>query len=99
MGLLDRLKRAPDDEASITRLLVDAGAAPGDAQELVGLLGQRMPPRDMRVWLTHPEKCHLVPDPGTVEQFGVELVWTPINAVGAGKTDLVVAEARRFVSG
>ena len=99
MGLLDRLKGTPhDDEASITSLLVDAGATPDEAQELVALLGQRISPSDMRVWLTHPENCHPVPDPTTVETFGVELVWTPINAVPAGKTDLVIAEARRFVS-
>lgn len=96
MGLLDRFKS--DDEGSIVRLLIDAGATSDEAQQLVELLGRRMSPREMRVWLTHPDKCHLVPDPDTVETFGVELVWTPINAVPAGKTGLVIAEAQRFVT-
>ena len=59
----------------------------------------------MHVWLSHPKKSHPVPDPGAgegLEAAGlvpVEMNWTPINAISAGKTQLVIDEAKRYVAG
>jgi hypothetical protein len=57
----------------------------------------------MHVWLSHPDKSHPVPDPNAGKDFedaGLEdpgpLDWTPLNAVSAGKTQLVIDEARRY---
>ena len=51
----------------------------------------------MRFWLSDPEKSHGVPDPDSEERFDVVLNWTPINAVSAGRTELVIEAARRYV--
>ena len=94
---------ASHDEASIRQLLEGAGATPPEAQELVELLGRRLTPDEMHVWLTHPERSHPVPDPDTASRFEaaglvpVVMNWTPINAVSSGRTHLVIDEARRFV--
>jgi hypothetical protein len=106
MGFLDRFKkRASHDESSIREMLEARGATPAEAQELVDLLRQRLSPDDMHAWLAHPKKAHAVPDPESAKQFedaglvGTPLNWTPINAISAGKTSLVVDEARRYVAG
>ena len=54
-------------------------------------------PDEMRFWLSDPEKSHGVPDPDSEERFDVVLNWTPINAVSAGRTELVIEAARRYV--
>ena len=61
------------------------------------MLGRRLSPDETHVWLSHPEKAHGVPDPDTEATFGSVLNWTPVNGVGAGKTHLVLDEAKRFV--
>ncbi len=100
MGLADRLRRRPrHDEASIRALLTDAGATSDEAQRIVGLLGRRLAPDEMHDWLAHPQRAHPVPDPESEATFGVVLDWTAINAVGAGKTHLVLDEAARFAEG
>jgi hypothetical protein len=104
VGLLDRLRRrAPHDEHAIRDLLEAKGATGAEAQELVEVLGRRLSPDDMHVWLTDPERSHPVPDPDAAKQFeaagliGAPLSWTPINAISAGKAQLVIDEARRYV--
>jgi hypothetical protein len=37
-----------------------------------------------------------VPDPDSEAKFGTVLSWTPVNAIAAGKTDLLIAEAERY---
>lgn len=102
MGIRDKLKRQKHDAQSIRRMLEDAGAMEAQAQDIVQALSSRLTPDQMNVWLSHPEKSHGVPDPGTSKQcedaglVPVVMNWTPINAVSAGKTDLVIAEAKRF---
>ena len=92
-------KRPSHDQTSISQMLETEGATADEAKEIVELLSLRMSYDDMHTWLSHPEKSHGVPDPGFQETLGVVLNWTPINAVSAGKTSLVVDEARRFVEG
>jgi hypothetical protein len=53
----------------------------------------------MHTWLADPDRAHPVPDPESEAKWGVVLNWTPINAVSAGKTEFVLAEARRFAAG
>ncbi len=105
VGLRDRIaKRPPRDEASIRRMLEAKGATAEHAQELVAILSRRLPPEEMHVWLAHPFKSHPVPDPEAAKELaGDDLIatpmnWTPINAVAAGKIDLVMAEAKRYVA-
>lgn len=80
------------------------GATHAEAQELVELLSRRLSPDQMHVWLTHPDKSHPVPEPDAGKQFeaaglvGAPLNWTPINAIAAGKTKLVIDEAKRYVA-
>ena len=98
MGFLDRLKKRPShDEASIRQMLEAEGATAEQAQEIVEILGRRMSHDEMHIWFSHPEKAHGIPDPDSAEKFGVVLNWTPINAVSAGKTALVIDEAKRLV--
>ena len=98
VGFLDRLKKLQShDEASIRQMLEAEGTTAEQAQEIVEILSRRMSHDDMHIWLSHPEKSHGIPDPDSEEKFGVVLNWTPINAVSAGKTALVIDEARRFV--
>jgi hypothetical protein len=100
VGFLDRMKQRPlHDGTSIRKMLEAKGAAAGDAQEIVEILSHRISHDDMHVWLSHPKKSHGIPDPELEEKFGVVMYWTPINAVSAGKTALVIDEARRFVEG
>jgi len=68
------------------------------AAEIVQTLGQRLSPGEMHTWLADPERAHPVPDPESEATFGAVLNWTPINAVSSGKTDLVLAEARRHIA-
>lgn len=102
MGIRDKLKRQKHDEQSIGRMLEDAGATEAQARDIVQTLSSRLTPDQMDVWLSHPERSHPVPDPGSSKRFEdaglvpVVMSWTPINAVSAGKTELVVAEAKRF---
>jgi hypothetical protein len=105
VGFLDRVrKRASHDESTIRQLLEAEGATPAEAQELVELLSCRLSPDEMHVWLAHPEKSHPVPDPDSAKRFeaagllGAPLNWTPINAISAGKTKLVIDEAKRYVA-
>ena len=105
MGLLDRIKkRPPHDEATIRELLQAEGATASEAEELVAILSNRLTPDEIHVWLTHPEKSHSIPDPDASEKFAdaglipVVLNWTPINAVSAGKINLVIEEAKRYVT-
>jgi hypothetical protein len=98
VGFLDKLKGRPShDEESIRQMLQAEGATPEQAGELVQILGQRLSPDQMHTWLSHPDKAHGIPDPESAEKFGVTMNWTPINAVAAGKTALVIEEARRYV--
>ena len=97
--------RTKHTEASIAALLTERGASEEDAHELVRTLGRRLSPKQMHVWLADDRKSHPVPDDASELKAGLEakglvvptLHWTPINAISAGKTDLVLAEARRFV--
>lgn len=109
MTFLDRLKLpSRHDEASIAAMLEERGATPDEAGEIVDALRQRLSPKQMHVWLSHPMKSHPIPDdppppppedPGPLTLMPVQLRWTAINAVGAGKAYLVVAEARRYADG
>ncbi len=92
-------KRQTHDEASVRQMLEAKGATPDQAAEVVAILGRRLSADEMHTWLSHPEKSHGVPDPEVGELFGVVMKWTPINAVAAGKTTLVIDEARRFAGG
>ena len=92
------------DEASIRRLLERKGASSGEARRIVRLLGGRLTADEMHVWLSHPQKSHPVPDPEASKKFEdaglapVVLHWTPVNAIAAGKTQLVIDEAERFAA-
>jgi hypothetical protein len=52
----------------------------------------------MRRWLADPERAHPIPDPETAETFGSVMSWTAVNAIAAGRGDLVIDEARRFAA-
>ena len=90
---------------SVTAVLIDAGADAADAQEIVTTLAQRLSPKDMHRWLADPKKSHPIPDDDPEQRAEWEakglilpaLNWTAINAIGAGKTTLVIGEAKRFV--
>jgi hypothetical protein len=106
MGLLDRMKKRPShDETTIRELLEAEGATASEAKELVAIPSNRLSPDEIHVWLTHPEKSHSVPDPDASEfleaagLIPVVMNWTPINAVSAGKINLVIEEAKRYVTG
>ena len=85
-------------------MLEAKGATAEQAQELVSVLSKRLSPSKMEVWLSHPKKSHPVPDPEAAKDFeaaglGADVLnWTPVNAVAAGKTQLVIDEARRYVA-
>ena len=104
--LLDRMKqRRSHDETTIRELLEAEGATASEAEELVAILSNRLSRDEIHVWLTHPEKSHPVPDPDASEKFAestglipVVMNWTPINAVSAGKINLVIEEAKRYVT-
>ena len=98
MGFLDRLRRpAHVDEASIHAMLTSRGATDAEAQQLIEVLGARLSPAEMSDWLAHPEKAHGIPDPDSEATFGATLNWTPVNAIAASKTELVIEEAKRYV--
>ena len=96
MGFTDRFKKSSHDRSSVELLLTGQGASQEQADEIIRLLEVRLSPVEMHDWLAHPKKSHGITDPEASAAFGVELNWTPVNAIGAGKTDLVVDEARRF---
>ena len=105
VGIRDKLKkRAKHDEQSIRQMLEAEGATAAQAREIVQTLSGRLTPDQMHVWLSHPEKSHPVPDPEASKQFEdaglvpVVMNWTPVNAISAGKTELVIAEAKRFAA-
>jgi hypothetical protein len=97
-------KRPSRDEESIRQTLEAEGATAAQAKEIVEVLGRRLSADEMHVWLTHPEKAHPIPDPDAAKEFEakglipVAMNWTPINAVSAGKADLVIGEATRYVA-
>jgi hypothetical protein len=97
--LLKRRPQVPASPAEVETLLRDNGSAPEAAAEIVALLGQRLSPKEMHTWLADPDRSHPVPDPESEEKWSVVLNWTAINAVSAGKTEFVLAEARRFAAG
>ena len=76
--------------------VADEGASDEQADEIIRLLEIRLSPDEMHDWLAHPKKSHGITDPEASGNFGVELKWTPVNAIAAGKTPLVIDEARRF---
>ena len=98
--------RTKHSEESIAALLVERGASEHEAHELVQTLAQRLSARQMYVWLADDKKSHPVPDddPNFKADWEAQglvvptLNWTPINAVAAGKIELVLAEALRFVA-
>ena len=100
------LGRRKHTEESVEAMLVDRGATVQQARELVETLGRRLSAKEMHVWLADDRRSHGIPDEDPElkaewEAMGLVLPamhWTPVNAIGAGKTDLVLAEARRFVS-
>lgn len=75
----------------IEAMLVDAGASEDVAREVVATLGLRLSPRKTERWLVDPERAHAIPDPGSQEELDA------VAAVSAGKAELVLAEARRFI--
>lgn len=104
MGFLDRIKNRPaQDQPSIRHMLEARGATAEEAQEILDTLGRRLSPDKVQVWLSHPKKSHPIPDPDAakgLEEAGlvpVPMNWTPINAISAGRTHLVIDEARRYV--
>jgi hypothetical protein len=107
VGFVDRIKkRRSHDEETIRQMLESEGATAAQAREIVEILGRRLSPDEMHVWLTHPEKSHPIPDADAAKEFEAKgliapavLNWTPINAVSAGKTKLVIDEAARYVAG
>lgn len=100
-------RRGKHTEDSITALLVERGASQEQAADIVLALSGRLSPKQMYVWLADDKRSHPVPDEDPERQAELEakglvmpvMHWTPINAVGAGKAHLVVAEARRYASG
>jgi hypothetical protein len=76
--------------------VADQGASDEQADEAIRLLEVRLSPDEMHDWLAHLKKSHGITDPEASGNFGVELKWTPVNAIAAGKTPLVIDEARRF---
>jgi hypothetical protein len=107
VGLRDKLKKPPrHDEASIRQMLQYKGASPAEASTIVQLLGGRLTADKMHVWLSHPKKSHPVPDPEAAKKLedaglvpGGVYNWTPVNAISAGKTQLVIDEAERYAAG
>ena len=95
---LKRRASRASSPAEVEALLRENGAAPEAAAELVEILARRLSPSEMQTWLADPDRSHPVPDPESEAKFGVVMNWTPINAVSSGKTDLVLAEARRFAA-
>jgi hypothetical protein len=96
VGLADRFKKSSHDRHSVELLLTGRGASQEEADEIIKLLETRLSPDAMHDWLAHPKKSHGIADPEAGGSFGVELKWTPVNAIAAGKTDLVIDEARRL---
>lgn len=86
-------------------MLQSKGASTDEASRIVRLLSGRLTPDKMHVWLSHPKKSHPVPDPEAAKMMeeaslvGAPLNWTPINAISAGKTQLVIEEAERYAAG
>ena len=105
MGLRDRLKKTPErDEASVRQMLERKGASSDEAGRIVELLSARLTPGEMHVWLSDPKKSHPIPDHEFAKKMedaglvGGPLDWTAVNAIAAGKTQLVLDEARRFAA-
>jgi len=106
VGLRDKLKKAPQhDAASIRQLLESEGASAQEAGRIVELLGARLTPDEMHVWLSHPKRSHPIPDREFAQKMeeaglvGSATNWTAVNAIAAGKTQLVIDEAERFAAG
>lgn len=106
VGLRDKFsKKAKYDDAAIRQLLQDEGASLDEAREIVDVLGTRLSPDEMHIWLSHPQKSHGIPDPEASKEFEdeglvpVELNWTAVNAIAQDKTHLVIAEAKRYAKG
>lgn len=99
-------KRSKHTEDSIVALLAERGATQEQARDIVQTLGERLSPKQMYVWLADDAKSHPVPDDDAEMKAEWEanglvmptMSWTPINAVAAGKTHLVLDEAHRFVA-
>ena len=68
-------------------------------EQIVRILSERLSAEEIHTWLADPEQSHPIPDPASEAKWGVVLDWTPINAVIAGRTNLVIEEARRYVEG
>lgn len=105
VGLRDKLTKKPKhDLDEIRQMLRQQGAAPGEADEIVALLAERLSPDEMHVWLSHPQKSHGIPDPEAAREMEAKGLipvipnWTPVNAIAGGKTHLVIAEAKRFAA-
>jgi hypothetical protein len=96
VGLADRFKKSSHDRSSVELLLTGQGASHEQADEIIRLLEVRLSPDEMHDWLAHPRKSHGIADPEASGSVGVEVKWTPVNAIEAGKTALVIEEARRF---
>jgi len=90
MSLMYRAAMASYEE--IEAMLVDAGANEEVAREVVATLGLRLSPRKTQRWLADPERAHVIEDPESAERL------CAFDAVSAGKADLVLAEARRFIT-
>ena len=80
--------------ADVETLLVDAGASLTEAQEIVAALSRHLSARQAKRWLSHPRHAHSIVDPAASRKFGVELAWTPVNAIASGHVDLVLEAAR-----
>lgn len=87
-------------------MLQREGASPDEAGRIVQLLSGRLTPDKMHVWLSDPKKSHPVPDPEAAKKLedaglvpGGEYNWTPVNAISAGKAQLVIDEAERYAAG
>ena len=92
------MKNRPSHTETSNRQMLEAeGATAEEAQENVIILSHRMAHDDMYVG-SAPLRGK-APDSDTAGTFGWALNWTAINAVSAGKTPLVLDEARRFVEG
>lgn len=89
--------RTRHDEASLRALLEERGASAAEAEEIVSTLGTRLSPIEMHEWLAHHERSHPIPDESTNATLGMTLHWTAVTAIAAGSTELVIAEAHRYV--
>jgi hypothetical protein len=80
-------------------MLAEHGASWHEAEQIIAVLEARMTPNEMHEWLAHPRKAHRVVDPEARADWGIDLMWTPVNAIAAGKSRLVLEAARRHSGG